>query len=265
VRAARGQHFLRSSRLAEDIVRTAGVERGDLVVDVGAGTGALTRALVASGARVIALELDPVLASELRSRFGRAAVSVLEADALDWRWPEEEFSVVANLPFAGSGAILARLLRDPCRGLDRAHVIVQWELGAKQAALWPATLKSTYWRAWFDLAVTRRLARTAFAPVPSVDAAVLRVTRRERELVPADEHEGFWRFLVAAFRGNAPIARALRAQVSGTELRRLAAVLGFSPDARPRDLDASQWAGLYAHVRRHVPRGPETAAGRRAK
>jgi 23S rRNA (adenine-N6)-dimethyltransferase len=264
-RAARGQHFLRSSRLAEELVRSAGFGPGDLVVDIGAGTGALTRALVESGARVLALELDPLLAAELRRRFRRAAVTVVEADAVEWRWPGEAFSVLANLPFAGSSAILGRLLQDPGRPLVRADVIVQWELAAKDAALWPATLRSTYWRAWHDLAVTRRLSRAAFAPVPRVDAAVLRVTRR-REVVPAAEHERYWRFLTSAFGSNASLARALRPQLSPVELRRLADVLGFSVDARPRDLDADQWAGLYAHLRRRMARTRprETASRRRA-
>ena len=75
-RAARGQHFLRSSRLAAELVREAGVAAGDVVVDVGAGTGLLTRELAAAGARVTALELDPALAADLRRRFaGRTSLS----------------------------------------------------------------------------------------------------------------------------------------------------------------------------------------------
>jgi 23S rRNA (adenine-N6)-dimethyltransferase len=232
-------------------------------VDVGAGTGALTRAVVEAGARVIALELDPVLAGDLRRRFRRAAVTVVEADAVAWHWPDETFSVLANLPFAGSSAILGRLLRDPGSQLARADVIVQWELATKDAALWPATLRGTYWRAWYEIAITRRLSRAAFTPVPGVDAAVLRVTRRDEQLVPADEHERYWRLLASAFRSNASLTRSLRPELSPLELRRLAAVLGFSADARPRDLDADQWAGLYAHVRGRT-RAKETATRRRA-
>jgi 23S rRNA (adenine-N6)-dimethyltransferase len=139
-------------------------------------------------------------------------------------------------------------------------VIVQWELAAKDAALWPATLRSTYWRAWFNVAIVRRLSRAAFAPVPSVDAAVLRLTRRERPLVAPSERAGYWSFLNAAFRSQGSLSRSLRPVLSGVELRRLAAVLGFSPDARPRDLDATQWAGVYGHAAR-----AKTAVRRGAK
>jgi 23S rRNA (adenine-N6)-dimethyltransferase len=65
---------------------------------------------------------------------------------------------------------------------------VQWELGVKQTAVWPSTLKSTLWRAWYEVALVRRLARTAFSPTPSVDAALVRVTRRPVPLIPIIRH-----------------------------------------------------------------------------
>ena len=248
---APGRHFLRSSRLASNFVREAGVAPGDLVVDIGAGAGALTRALADAGAEVLALELAPDLARELHRRFdANRSVTVIEADVLDWAWPARPFAVVANLPFAHSGAILAHLLRDPCGALRRADVIVQWDFAAKHAAVWPATLKSTYWRAWYDVTITGRLARTAFSPPPSVDAAVLRFDRRRQPLVPARDSELYWRFLSDAFRAQLPVRRALRGRLPALQVKRLAPTLGFAPDAPARDLDARQWAALYAWTRR---------------
>lgn len=184
-RGSPGQHFLRSKQLAGDIVAEADLERGDLVLEIGGGTGVLTQALAQAGARVLVLERDPALAARLRERFGhRAAVSVVETDAVDYVWPGEPFAVVANLPFARSGAILTRLLRDPAIPLRRADVIVQWEFAAKHTAVCPATLRTTYWRAWFDVSIARRLDRSAFAPPPSVDAAVVRLERRVTPRIP---------------------------------------------------------------------------------
>lgn len=245
---APGQHFLRSSRLADSLVREAGVRPGDLIVEIGAGGGVITRALAQTGARVIALELDPGLASRLRGSKTTQNVEVVEVDVLRWRWPSEPFAVVSNLPFARSGAILASLLDDPETALQHADVIVQWELAVKLTAVWPATMRSTFWRAWFDVSLVGRLSRTAFSPTPSVDAAVLRVTRRPDPLVPALHHQAYRFFLTDAFRHSGPPGRLTRA-LSRVELKRLAPVLGFAPDARPRDLDARQWAALFAAVR----------------
>jgi 23S rRNA (adenine-N6)-dimethyltransferase len=246
---APGQHFLRSSRLAHALVAEAGVERGDLVVDVGAGMGALTGALADAGAHVVALEPDPVLARELRLRFRGRDVTVLEVDARAWSWPHEPFAVVANLPFAGSGAILAHLLRDPTGGLKRADVIVQWELARKHTTVWPATARTVCWQAWFEVSLVGKLASSAFSPAPSVTAGLLRVTRREHVRVPPEEHERYRRFVGAAFRARRPLAKALAGNLSARELRRLAPVLGFDAGSLPRDLDARQWAGLFDFAR----------------
>ena len=238
-RSARGQHFLRSSRLAAALVREAGVAEDDLVVDIGAGTGVLTRALLEIGARVVAVERDASLALGLRARFG-GAVSVVEADVLDWRLPTERFAVVANLPFAGSGAILSHLLRGP---VTSAEVIVEWGFAEKHAAIWPATLKGAFWRAFYEVEIARRLDRSAFAPPPSVDAAVLRFTRRTDPLVPLTESQQYWRFLSEAFQATTEVRRSV---LTPLQVKRLAASHGFARSARPRDLDACQWAGLYA-------------------
>jgi 23S rRNA (adenine-N6)-dimethyltransferase len=219
------------------------VARDDLVVDVGAGTGVLTRALLRAGARVVAIERDASLAAGLRSRFGDD-ISVVEADVLDWRLPERPFAVVANLPFAGSGAILSRLLRGP---VTTADMIVEWGFAEKHAATWPATLKGAYWRSFYEVEVARRLDRTAFAPPPSVDAAVLRFTLRADPLVPRGEAQLYWQFLSRAFHAGTEVRRTV---LTPLQVKRLAPALGFRPNARPRDLDACQWAGIYAASRR---------------
>ena len=249
--APAGQHFLRSNRLAAELVADAGVAPGELVVEIGGGTGVITRELVRTEATVVVIERDQALADRLRSRFGQnSAVAVVADDVSAYSWPDEPFAVVANLPFAGSGAILGRLLRSPHVALRRADVIVQWEFAAKHAAVWPATLRSIYWRAWYDVSIARRLARTAFSPPPSVDGAVLRLGRRDRPRVAPALHEAYWEFLAAAFDAREPIRRSLRPSLSPLQIKRLAPVLGFAPEARAWDVDAEQWARLFAAARK---------------
>ncbi len=243
---ARGQHFLRSSRLATGLVDLAQLTRDDLVVEIGAGTGVLTRALALTGASVVALENDRALVADLRRRFdGDAHTTVLEADARTWPWPAHPFVVVANLPFAGAAAILARLLEDPSVRLKRALLIVQWEWACKHTAVWPSTLRAVLWRARYELTVAGRLHATAFSPTPSVSGAVLLVRRRAHALVGEQEHDAYRRFLHTAYRGGAPVRRSPPPGLTSLDVKRQAPVLGFAPDALPRDLDARQWAALF--------------------
>lgn len=167
-----GWHPLVDSWAAR-IVADAGVRPGELVVDAGAGTGALTRHLVAAGARVIAVELHPGRAETLRSRF--PGVTVVQADIAAFRWPHRPFRVVSSPPFHAGGELLRALLApgSRCRAADlvlqRAVVRRYVEGRAPGAGRWL--------RGW-DLTYGRSLPRAAFRPPPQVDSSVLVIRRR---------------------------------------------------------------------------------------
>jgi len=259
-RGARGQHFLRSKRLAADLVADAELARGDLVLEIGGGTGVLTEALAQAGARVLVLERDPALVTQLHGRFGRRpGVIVVQADASEHDWPDKPFAVVANLPFAAGTAILRRLLGDPAVQLRQLDAIVEWGLAEKRTVVWPSTLLACKWGAWYELRLVRRVPRACFAPPPSVDAAVLRATRRSEPLLPPAQAVAYEALLQRAFAAQAPLERVLPRGL----VRRAAHELGFDPRATARDLDARQWARLYAAVRSATPRPPAAAARRR--
>jgi 23S rRNA (adenine-N6)-dimethyltransferase len=256
----RGRHALRSRAFADELVRDARVEPGALVLDLGAGGGALTRALVDAGARVRAVELDPAALRQLRARFGDdPRVEVVEGDATVSMLPDEPFAVVANLPFAVGTAILRRLLGDPRVPLTQLDAIVEWGLAAKRTAVWPSTVLGCTWGAWYQLSLVRRVPRACFAPPPGADAALLRATRRSEPLVSPAQAAAYEALLHRAFASQAPLDRILPRRV----LHRAALELGFDPHAAARDLDVHQWARIYAEVRSATPRRQAAAARRR--
>jgi 23S rRNA (adenine-N6)-dimethyltransferase len=195
----RGQHFL-LPRLCADLVRNAGVTKGDLVVEIGAGTGSITRELVRRAGRVVAIEVDPKLAALVRS--GVPTARVVEGDALRVPLPREPFRVVANVPFAHTTALLKRLLDDPTRPLLRADLIVAWGFAVKRCSQRPSSLLTMSWAPWFELTITRRLPASSFRPPPPVDAAVMTVTRRPDPLLDVGERRRYAEFLRRAFRGR---------------------------------------------------------------
>jgi 23S rRNA (adenine-N6)-dimethyltransferase len=232
---------------------------GTLVLDLGAGGGALTRALVDASARVRAVEPDPAALRQLEARFGAdPRVEVVEGDATLLPLPDEPFAVVANLPFAAGTAILRRLLGDPRVPLTQLDAIVEWGLAAKRSAVWPSTLLGCIWGAWYELSLVRRVPRACFAPPPSVEAAVLRASRRSEPLVAPVDAAAYGALLHRAFASRGPLDRVL----PRGPVHRVARELGFDPHAAARDLDVRQWARLYAVVRSAIPR-PRAAGARR--
>jgi 23S rRNA (adenine-N6)-dimethyltransferase len=161
-------------RAARQLVADAHLPAGALVVDVGAGHGAITEALVGAGHRVIAIELHPARAARLRARFPTGVV-IVQADAADLRLPRRPFHVVANPPFGVTTALLTRLLHPHSRLLSgrlllHAAAAGRWARGDGRVAARAAQR--------FDLLLGPPLPRPAFHPPAPVPIRTLQIHRR---------------------------------------------------------------------------------------
>jgi 23S rRNA (adenine-N6)-dimethyltransferase len=246
-----GRHLLRSSTLAAELVDSVGVGPNDHVVEIGAGTGRLTKALAERAARVTAIEVDPDDARRLRATFEATPhVDVVEADVLRATLPASPYRAFGNLPFALATSILRRLLDDPAAPLGAADALIQFESARKRAQVWPSTAMSISWLPWWELSLVRRVSRAAFEPPPRVDAGLLSVRRRPQPLLSLGERESFARLVGRAFgRGSWPVRRSLRADIAPMTWKRLARDRGVPVDALPSDLNVFDWVALYRTAR----------------
>jgi 23S rRNA (adenine-N6)-dimethyltransferase len=247
-RLASGQHFLRSSRLAAELVAAACIREDDLVVEIGAGFGRLTGPLASAADRVLAVELDPDLAAGLRRRFAREArVEVVEADVLALPLPETPFRAFGNLPFSHTATILRRLLDSPESQLQRADLIVEDGVARKSISPRPVSMRSLGWLPWWRFELERHIPSSAFDPRPSVDAALLSVRRREPALLDPSSAERYRGLLRGSFdRAQAPLRRSLR--IPPRTWKRLARERGLAVDARPQHLDVWDWLAVFEEV-----------------
>jgi 23S rRNA (adenine-N6)-dimethyltransferase len=190
-----GAHFLVDHGLIRRLVGASGVGDGDLVLDLGAGYGALTGPLAGTGARVIAVELDPALAGRLRRRFaGQPAVRVAEADLRQLPWPRRPFHVVASPPFALTTHLCRRLLGDRAVRLAGAELVLGWGAANWLAGPRPADAQVARWAARYEISLVRRIPAACFSPPPASDAAQVSIRPRRsgqaRQPSQADRLQG---------------------------------------------------------------------------
>jgi 16S rRNA (adenine1518-N6/adenine1519-N6)-dimethyltransferase len=230
-----GQHFLADPDVADRIVLAVGAGPRDLVVDVGAGEGVLTRRLVGRAGRVVALEIDAALVARLR---GLAGVDVREADARTFAYerllgqrpdPTGRLLVVGNLPYSASKPILRQLLRAR-PAIDRAVLMLQHEVADRLVAAPGGRaygLLSVAWRLWADVELLFSVPPTAFRPPPAVDSAVIRATFRPAPRVPLPDEAVFLRIARAAFGSRRKtLVNALAA--GGVDARAIQGALGHA-------------------------------------
>ncbi len=249
-----GQHFLRDEGVLARIAATLELRPADRVVEIGPGEGVLTRHLLAAGARVTAIEIDPQLAAGLRERFdSKANFELLEGDVLDTDLEAllagERAALAGNLPYHITSPIVRRAL-DLADRITRAVFLVQKEVGHRICA-GPGSRDYGYLsvlcRLRAEPELLFRVSPGSFRPPPKVDSAVVRLTPLAK---PAPEPE-LVRFLEAAFRQPRKTLRNNLAALYGKKR------LDQTPQAaqRAQQLSVEQLRALFEQLR-----ASETAA-----
>ncbi len=254
-----GQNFVHDANTVRRIVSAAGVGREDVVLEVGPGLGSLTLALLDVVDRVVAVEIDPVLARHLPNTVADRApglaerLSVVEADALRFEaaeLPAAPTALVANLPYNVAVPVLLRLLSE-LPGLATALVMVQAEVADRLAAEPGSRVYGVpSVKAGFFGTVRRAgaVGRQVFWPVPQVESGLVRVERFTEPPWPQDAafRQRVFDVVDAAFAQRRKTLRAALAGWAGSPARaeqRLVAA-GIDPGARGETLDTAAYVRL---------------------
>ena len=245
-----GQNFLADRAVIAEIQTLVRKETQGPIIELGAGDGALTGALARLSRPVTALEIDPKRVRRLQLRFGDS-VQVVRADVLRHRFPDAPHTIVGNVPFHLTTAIIRKLLSEP--GWCSAVLLVQWEVARRRAGVGGASMLTAAWWPWYGFGLVRRIPASAFRPVPSVDAGLLTMWRRAVPLVDRrDERPAYQAFVKQVFQApgrglEEMIARTGR--VPRSEVREWMRWSRIPARALPKDLGAEDWARLWDLVR----------------
>ena len=250
---ALGQNFLIDTNTAQRIVRLAGIEAGDDVLEVGPGVGALTLALTDAGARVRAVEVDRHLLPVLNEVTAGRAVEVVHADAMQVDWSEllsdhARWTMVSNLPYNVATPVVIRAL-ETAPAIAHFLVMVQREVGERIAArvgdpqYGAVSVKVAYYA---NAEVVGSVGRTVFSPRPNVDSALVRLDRRGAPPVDVADEARLFELVRAGFATRRKTLRNALGGVLGADAAARLEEAGIDPRARAETLELAQWAALTA-------------------
>jgi 16S rRNA (adenine1518-N6/adenine1519-N6)-dimethyltransferase len=247
-----GQNFVIDANTVRRIVKTAGVTAGETVVEVGPGLGSLTLGLLETGARVVAVEIDNRLATQLPLTVALmqpdAVLTVITADALRIdSLPDDPTVLVANLPYNVSVPVLLHFL-EHFPTLQRGLVMVQAEVGQRVAAVPGSKVygSPSVKAAWYgDWKTSGQVSRQVFWPVPNVDSILVGFERHDQ---PGTEQERLATFALvdAAFQQRRKMLRQSLGPVLGDSAAASARLeaAGVAPTARGEELTVHDFLAI---------------------
>ena len=248
---ALGQNFVVDPNTVRRIARLAEVGPSDRVVEVGPGLGSLTRALVETGASVVALELDRFVLPILEQEVVPLGVRVVAGDAMTVDWTSLlqglPHVLVANLPYNISVPLICDLL-DQQPLISRMLVMVQKEVGERLAghprtkAYGAVSVKVAYWG---TARVVGLVPPTVFLPQPKVESALVSIVRHQSPAVDpfVASHAELFELVQTGFGKR---RKMLRGSLAGLVAADDFVAAGVAPEARPEELDVSAWGRLAA-------------------
>ncbi|HXZ81145.1 MAG TPA: 16S rRNA (adenine(1518)-N(6)/adenine(1519)-N(6))-dimethyltransferase RsmA [Terriglobales bacterium] len=262
-----GQHFLSDPKAAKKIVEALGDISHQIVVEIGPGGGALTDLLVQRAGHLIAIELDRVLAAQMRLRYTRFPnVEILEGDFLKLefptvlghrpglltdRSPHTQLStarVVGNIPYYISSDILLRLFEFHDR-IDTVVIMLQKEVADRVAARPGGReygLLSATAQLYANVEKLFTLPPGAFSPPPKVHSTVLRLTMAPQFQALGVDEEGFIEFLKLSFgKKRKMLVNNLKERYAGESIRAALKQAGARSDVRAEALSLDKMAALY--------------------
>ncbi len=218
-----GQHFMHNKKLVNEIVNRAHIKSNEVVMDLGAGKGALTMALNKKALRVLAVEYDGKLINSLkRKAMEEENIKVIHQDIRSIYLPNEPFVVVSNIPYAITTPIMKMLLGNPSSAFQRGCIVM--EKGAAKRFT-SAYVKDAYvltWKMWFDIHYIKGISKVNFSPPPKVDAGLIKITRKKKPLIAYKHAKTFRGLAQYGMRyPNAPAESVLRNIFTAPQMKHL--------------------------------------------
>ena len=248
-----GQHFLNSDYVPKKMCDAAKLESRDIVLEIGPGTGALTKEILARGARVVALEADMRAIESLNETFaaaiaaGQLTIHHHDARTIDPTWfglEHQQYKVVANIPYYISGLLFRTLLETNCQP-NTLVFLVQKEVASRIAKDKKESLLSLSVKCYGNPSYIGTIARGHFTPPPKVDSAIVAVTDISKSAFATMSERDFFILLHLGFgQKRKQLLSNLSKSYPRSQLEEIFKKTGLVLNVRAEDVSLANWLNL---------------------
>lgn len=246
-----GQHWLKSRDILDTIVSEAGVQSGDVVLEIGPGLGTLTQVLINRDAAVTAIEFDEFLATSLASRVSdpKNLLDIKHQDILRFNLNilPAGYKIVANIPYYLTSALI-RILCDTDNPPSKAALLMQKEV-AERIVVSPGQMSilSVITQMYYEVSLGIIVPAKFFTPPPKVDSRVLVLARRSKPLFGNQDPRTLFRLVKAGFSNRRKKLRNSLVggmQIDKDEINKLLQKAGIGGELRAQNLSLQDWLKL---------------------
>lgn len=253
-----GQNFLTSIPARMAIIEAGSIEPQDTILEIGPGKGFLTKALLETGAQIIALEKDrdllPILSEEFKEKKN---LTLIEGDVLSFdpalhHLKNSSYKIIANIPYYITGAIFELFLANQIQP-SLMVVLIQKEVAERIAKDKKESILSLSIKAYGNPKIVYRVNKGSFNPAPTVDSAVLGIYSISRSNFKNQYHEAmYFKVVKAGFSHKRKVLISNLKQVfPAIDFQILFASLSIPPKARAEDLPLAVWLLLSLEIANH--------------
>ncbi|TAJ13902.1 ribosomal RNA small subunit methyltransferase A [Patescibacteria group bacterium] len=251
-----GQHLLTSTAIAHSMVEAGEVMKGDRVLEIGPGKGMLTEALLASGARVFAVEKDSSMVEVLKNRFAteikKKQLVLIEGDAREYTpdkiFPQGAYKIIANIPYYITGELIRSGLTAKNKPVSIA-LLVQKEVAERIARSKKESILSLSVKVFGTPHYVKTVKRGSFNPPPSVDSAILAIREISSSNIKKIPEELFFQVIKCAFAQKRKTILSNLKRVFGEHAFPALDKAGIDAKTRAEDIELSKWLELAHYLK----------------
>lgn len=225
------QNYLINTPLVYRLIQQSSIRTNDEVLDIGAGKGIITKALLNLGCRVKAVELDKKNILYLKKQFeNEKRCALLCGDFMELPLPDGNYKIFSNIPFFITSDVINKITRAENPPID-TYLILQKQAAMKYCGVMETTLKSLLLKPRFNMMIVHQFSRNDFFPRPNVDIVLLRIQKRDVDELTIREFELYCDFICYCYKNNSTFPKRIFTYRQLTELRKRHGITNYRTSA----------------------------------